>query len=815
GVDFSDIENLEGAADNEDTFVFSPDGSLSGLVDGGDGGFDSLVIDGGSYITVTSIATGPDSGTIDLDGKIITYSGLEPIIDASITTDRIYSFSSTPPGATSGDDTITLQNTGGAGDGQMLLDSGTPETFEEITFNVPSNSLTLNSEGGVDTITVTSFDSTFDANLTINAGTGADIISLDTTEGTGTFTINAGDGDDQITIGDLSSSSAMVSISGGADNDTYFFGNDWGDVTISDTSGVDTLDFSGYAGTLTISSDGLTITGYNAVTTETSTITVTGSAIENIENGDVVFSSAKDALLDGLQSLVDWAEALADYGDMATKLPIIAANIEVGVGTALDIAEALDQLRLKIKNYFADPLVEVTTENLLAAVGGATGFTVSAIEHLDRAILGDIVPTLTGSESYTFTIKVNGGSDVTITPAANSSVNTLINNINTAISVTDLATKVEAVLSEGRVAFQSSDPEFESLEVKGLNDAIDILGFKSSFESVAKGLLEGLGDLTVQVASGVTLDVDIVGGVPELRLNLDLDADRTTGFNIDLGSEGTDAYDFGLNFDVTGTINMASHLDADLVLGLKLGATPTFFLDVTDLGVTGEISTTNFGINVDIGFLGAAIENGSITMSAGLDVNFSDSTGLTVADLNPASIGSLITLGETSNALSTFDLPVKITAGLSGFDAAVKAKILLDGTAPAPDLFSGDPLEIKLEDFDLGDSLDINDLLNFNNTSVSGILSLIRQLGNTLDDIGGSELFSSFDIPFIDADLSDALDFADMIMDTLIYDDLDDGNDATGIDRLLDVNSKPTFTNAQDFASRLAAILPINLSAVN
>ena len=67
-IAFSGIENLEGAADNEDTFTVTEGGSLSGVMDGGAAGFDTLVLNGGSYDTVVYTVTGPTSGTIDRDG---------------------------------------------------------------------------------------------------------------------------------------------------------------------------------------------------------------------------------------------------------------------------------------------------------------------------------------------------------------------------------------------------------------------------------------------------------------------------------------------------------------------------------------------------------------------------------------------------------------------------------------------------------------------------------------------------------------------------------------------------------------------------
>ncbi len=59
GIQFSGVENLTGAPDNEDTFVFEQQGSLAGLIAGGDRGFDSLVVNG-SYDTIIYTPSGPD-----------------------------------------------------------------------------------------------------------------------------------------------------------------------------------------------------------------------------------------------------------------------------------------------------------------------------------------------------------------------------------------------------------------------------------------------------------------------------------------------------------------------------------------------------------------------------------------------------------------------------------------------------------------------------------------------------------------------------------------------------------------------------------
>src|SRR5262249_42405063 len=76
---FSNVEQLIGAADNNDTFTITSKGRLAGGVDGGAGGFDSLVLDTGVVENVISAATAPDAGTITYDSATLSYRGLEPV----------------------------------------------------------------------------------------------------------------------------------------------------------------------------------------------------------------------------------------------------------------------------------------------------------------------------------------------------------------------------------------------------------------------------------------------------------------------------------------------------------------------------------------------------------------------------------------------------------------------------------------------------------------------------------------------------------------------------------------------------------------
>lgn len=200
GVSFVQVENLQGQADNEDTFVVSEGGSLSGILDGGDGGFDSLVLSGGDYETITYKAFDLHSGTITRDGDVIRYAGLEPITDNMSATDRVFDL-------TELSDTAELTQDGNGLHLSPKLPVDVPEldqilTFEAVTLT-PATVAGLNS-------------------LTINLGTSADLppdlddpipfLSRDQLTITGTvdlggldLTINGEDHKDVVKIaGDLS-----------------------------------------------------------------------------------------------------------------------------------------------------------------------------------------------------------------------------------------------------------------------------------------------------------------------------------------------------------------------------------------------------------------------------------------------------------------------------------------------------------------------------------------------------------------------------------------------------------------------------------
>ena len=155
-IQFRGIENLTGGEDDFDTFTLEAGGGLDGLLHGGDRGFDVLAISGTQIQSALFTASGPDSGTIDLDGKEIRYAGLEPITlsgAANLVVD-----------ASSGDDALVIDL-----DGVNIRVRSTTATIESVSFGAPTGSLTVNGAGGKDSVTVTANLNLPGANLTINA----------------------------------------------------------------------------------------------------------------------------------------------------------------------------------------------------------------------------------------------------------------------------------------------------------------------------------------------------------------------------------------------------------------------------------------------------------------------------------------------------------------------------------------------------------------------------------------------------------------------------------------------------------------------
>ena len=86
-VAFSGVEDLAGAAGNQDVFAFTATGSLAGVVAGGDGGWDTMRFDGGIANASRYLPAGPTAGRVLVGARTFDFVGLEPVT-SNVTPER-------------------------------------------------------------------------------------------------------------------------------------------------------------------------------------------------------------------------------------------------------------------------------------------------------------------------------------------------------------------------------------------------------------------------------------------------------------------------------------------------------------------------------------------------------------------------------------------------------------------------------------------------------------------------------------------------------------------------------------------------------
>ncbi|HIL70959.1 MAG TPA: LEPR-XLL domain-containing protein, partial [Verrucomicrobia bacterium] len=120
---------------------------------------DQLVLQGGTFDTSNYQFENASDGRIFLDDSLIIFTGLEPITDNINSENRVI-------GMSNNDDIDATLSAGAPG---FLTLSGS--TFEQVTFSNPTVSLIIDGLDGVDTLTVMSLDSGFNADLAIYSET--------------------------------------------------------------------------------------------------------------------------------------------------------------------------------------------------------------------------------------------------------------------------------------------------------------------------------------------------------------------------------------------------------------------------------------------------------------------------------------------------------------------------------------------------------------------------------------------------------------------------------------------------------------------
>ncbi|MFT5144214.1 MAG: putative repeat protein (TIGR01451 family), partial [Thalassolituus oleivorans] len=142
----------------------------SGIVFNAGLGFDSITLVGGTGLTtVEHVFENENDGRVEVDGNlIVTYTGLDPIIDLLVAVNRIFTF-------TAGSETVVMSDDGIIGNGFSFIDG---DSAESVTYRNPSATLVVNLGLGNDTVTLTELDSGLTIDPVLNGNAGNDRFNI-------------------------------------------------------------------------------------------------------------------------------------------------------------------------------------------------------------------------------------------------------------------------------------------------------------------------------------------------------------------------------------------------------------------------------------------------------------------------------------------------------------------------------------------------------------------------------------------------------------------------------------------------------------
>ncbi|MEX2149864.1 MAG: LEPR-XLL domain-containing protein [Steroidobacteraceae bacterium] len=868
GVAFSGMENLEGAADNEDTFVFAASGSLSGLVDGGSGGFDSIALDSGTYSSVVYRASGPSTGTIERDSDVIAYAGMEPISDNTVADNRTIVVDNA-----SHDDHIVISDASGS----LRIASGNG-LFESIDIaSAPAGILEIQSAGGNDLFEFQGAPAAFNTKLKFTGGTGTDTVQVSQDA---SFTLT----NSQLSFGSVSialDSIASANLTGGGGANTFNVSTWTGAATLNGLGNDDVFNVTASAsGTVNVNGgahatgDTLNVTGSGAISVSATavsngqtinystveavnvdggggadTFTLTGSASGvvyeldgNGETDRVASSGEGDFTLSdssfsrtatgfasafGLTS-IERADLTGDAGDNTFTVGGWSGTANLAGGAGND-------------KYVLDDNWGTVNVAELGAGGGS--------DTLDFSLLA-AATKLTGSANGTQITSSDGSTltqtgtlaeeiDVALIPGftgAAGDLQDLLNNIVTFVErLQSAADGIDQLINQIPLLNQTGASLAGLLgfteRVDDLRDRLNPIIQSVGETAKLSTLIGALNGLTVPAPfTSVTFATGYraVDDGDFLDILIDFDFAAHVDETIDL-SFGADAESAGIALDASLDVDI--DLRGDLTIGLDLysPSRPAVFLVpggtlTLDVAVSGSL----VGTSLNLGFLELDISDGSVALDAGLRLTLDDPSNadgldrITLGELTGSAITDLVTVTEDSNPLTlAADIQTfSVTASLS-VDPGVKIGLVDLSTFTvnfAVDLSgsvfgsSDGPVSPRVSlTADPGTPLNLADdinLLDFSNISPTEALGMLQQVLDALAAMAKAEAMKA-QIPFTGGKtLGEVLDFAEVFKEQ-VFDPLFVSGDALRPDNNGDGTPDLNFSSIQSLVNRLTTALSI------
>ncbi|MCI0464745.1 MAG: hypothetical protein L0Z62_48090, partial [Gemmataceae bacterium] len=575
-LSFTGVTNLRGAADNRDTFLFAAGGSLAGVVDGGAGGFDSMVIDSPTPGRVQFTATGPHSGTVALLERTITYDGLEPI--TLVGPQTVVSVT-----GSASDDIMLVEDLGG---GVMRVRSGhASPTFESVQFETPANSLLVDGGGGTDEIRI--------------IGPGG----VDTDNEWTIKAENAG------SVNDLIDFSSIENLKGGSAADLFIVQPD-GSITgtIDGGTGDDTLIGPNAANVWNLS-------GANAGALNATDFV----AIENLTGGsaddtfNVVGASASlSGVLDG--GLFDFAAPTVNSLDFSQRGSAVSVNLELATATA--VAGGFSRITKVVGSSSTDTLIgplatfDHTTWTVTGTNAGTVDFTAFAgFENLTGqnassdafivAASGSVSGTLTGGTGSLDGLAVAdvGGNLTALQPAGPDESGTYSGityagmDAYNPLSGDNINRVVTGTIFDRNLVLTAAAPGNMTVSFENLSFSDGVNSFTFANPSASLTLITGTGGDTINI---VSLDPAFTGALIQYSGGV-LTGDLTAGNDTVVVAQTGVSNDGGvlINLTVNGHVQPLGSVGGgvtNIVLD-GLGGADTFTIDevllIDEVSITG------------------------------------------------------------------------------------------------------------------------------------------------------------------------------------------------------------------------------------
>ncbi len=556
---------------------------------GGQGGAgDMLVINDapGTATTVTHTFINANDGSVNIDGTVISYTGLEPVIDNLGAVNRVFDF-------TGAGETITL-DTAGVLDNQIRSTLG-----ESVDFTNPTATLTIltTSAAGADIVNIEGVDAALDADLIITAK-ATDTVNFQTAA------TDIGASDFSVTAGTINVNQPISTTSVGALA-----------VDLSAT----TIAFSATGAVNATGSGEVEITaGAGGITMADGSVVNAGSGIIDIDSIGL-FQVGRLVTTNNTAGAIDInAGAITDAGDIGGDdieatgaLAVVTIVSTGGVGTAGNPVETnVNDLNVDTTaangNQFLTEANGLTDLNLNAGLGDVT-LVLTAGGIADTAVDGDDITALNAS------VTLNGAGNV---GALGNDVETNVDSL----TVDTSAAGGNQFLTEGN-----------GLTDLDLNAGVGNINLTLA----AGGILDNAGDGNDVVGSDAIIisqdGIGVFGNPIETDLiNLDVtnNAALTVGIFIEDTGDGLTLADLNGDLLSVNGYGGAGEIRANSPLTIAANAITFGGMTYTaaDSAVAGDDLTVNAGITVNdfTSFL---------TMNGGDDVIFNLGSNVTAATL--------------------------------------------------------------------------------------------------------------------------------------------------------------------------------------